>query len=343
MPTSPRASTRRPSRRGASAAVLAALSAAVMAGAALLTPAAANADAPTPVDQIVKSDNIDHVANLPKPEGFDVSNSDLAFTGDHVIVGNYNGFVIHDVSDPAEPVITSAVLCPGGQGDVSVSGDLLYYSVEYPQVNEECGSGESTAEDPDAFEGMRIFDISDKANPEYVAAVRTDCGSHTNTLLPGEDSDLIYVSSYAPSESFPNCRPPHDKISIIEVPKDDPASAAVVAKPVLFPEGGNHDQEGLLRPTEGCHDITVFPAKDIAAGACMGEGVLMDISDPLNPVVTETVRDENYAFWHSATFTNDARTVIFTDELGGGGAATCNEEIGPERGANAIYTVQGKR
>jgi hypothetical protein len=314
-----------------------------MAGAALLTPAAANADAPTPVDQIVKSDNIDHVANLPKPEGFDVSNSDLAFTGDHVIVGNYNGFVIHDVSDPAEPVITSAVLCPGGQGDVSVSGDLLYYSVEYPQVNEECGSGESTAEDPDAFEGMRIFDISDKANPEYVAAVRTDCGSHTNTLLPGEDSDLIYVSSYAPSESFPNCRPPHDKISIIEVPKDDPASAAVVSKPVLFPEGGNHDQEGLLRPTEGCHDITVFPAKDIAAGACMGEGVLMDISDPLNPVVTETVRDENYAFWHSATFTNDARTVIFTDELGGGGAATCNEEIGPERGANAIYTVQGKR
>ncbi|MFC3999216.1 LVIVD repeat-containing protein [Nocardiopsis sediminis] len=339
MPTSPRASTRPPLRRRLRNAAVALLSTAAL-GASLLSPAAANAQ--TPPDEIDKSDNIDLVANLPKPEGFEVSNSDLAFTGDHVIVGNYNGFVIHDVSDPTAPEISSAVLCEGGQGDVSVSGDLLYYSVEYPQVNEECGSGESTAADPNAFEGIRIFDISDKTSPEYIAAVRTDCGSHTNTLLQGEDSDYIYVSSYAPAENFPNCQPPHDKISIIEVPKDDPTSAAVVSQPVLFPDGGNHDQPGLARPTEGCHDITVFPARDIAAGACMGEGVLMDISDPLNPVVTETVRDENFAFWHSATFTNDAKAVIFTDELGGGGAATCNEEVGPERGADAIYTLEGR-
>uniref|UniRef100_UPI00037611D1 LVIVD repeat-containing protein n=1 Tax=Nocardiopsis alkaliphila TaxID=225762 RepID=UPI00037611D1 len=183
----------------------------------------------------------------------------------------------------------------------------------------------------------------DKANPEYVAAVRTDCGSHTLTLVPGDDErEYVYVSSYGPAEQFPNCRPPHDKIAVIEVPLDDPAEAALMNEPVLFPDGGNHDQDGLLRPTEGCHDITVYPELDLGAGACMGDGILMDISDPAHPVVTEVVRDENFAFWHSATFTNDAGAVIFTDELGGGGAATCTEEIGPERGANAIYTIEGE-
>ncbi|MBR8740238.1 LVIVD repeat-containing protein [Nocardiopsis sp. MG754419] len=307
----------------------------------LLGPATAHADIP-PSDSVT-SDNVEHIANVPKPEAVSNTNSDLAFSGDYVIGGNYDGFVIYDVADPADPRIVSEVLCPGGQGDVSVSGDLLYFAVDYPAANEECGAPAVPVTDPNGFEGVRVFDISDKTQPEYVAAVRTDCGSHTLTLVPGDDErEYVYVSSYAPAAEFPNCQPPHDKISIIEVPLDDPASAAVVNEPVLFPDGGNHDQDGLLRPTEGCHDITAYPEKGIAAGACMGDGILMDISDPVEPVVTEIVQDENFAFWHSATFTNDAGTVIFTDELGGGGAATCTEEIGPERGANAIYTLEGE-
>ncbi|WP_040685613.1 LVIVD repeat-containing protein, partial [Nocardiopsis baichengensis] len=298
MPISPRVSKKRPFRRRLPGAAVALLAAAGLIASAL------PAQADTPVDEIDKSDNVELMANLPKPEGFEPTNSDLAFTGDHVIVGNYNGFVVHDVSDPAEPEITAAVLCPGGQADVSVSGDLLYFSVEYPRAGDECGAPASTPADPDAFEGIRIFDISDKSRPEYIASVRTDCGSHTNTLIQGEESDHIYVSSYAPSDRYPNCRPPHDKISVIEVPKDDPQDASVVAEPVLFPDGGNHDQDGLLRPTQGCHDITAYAEKGLAAGACMGDGVIMDISDPLRPEVIETVRDENFAFWHSATFTN---------------------------------------
>ncbi|PSL00790.1 LVIVD repeat-containing protein [Murinocardiopsis flavida] len=326
----------RPWRRATALAAAAALAL----GAALI-PSAASADAPG-AGEIDSSDNVEHLANIRKPAPVDNTNSDLAFTGDYAIGGNYDGFVIYDISTPAEPEIVSTVLCEGGQGDVSVSGDLLYFSVDYPRKGEDCGAPEATAEDPGAFEGMRIFDISDKKNPEYVSAVRTDCGSHTNTLVPGDkDTDYIYVSSYGPSEKFPNCKPPHDKISIIEVPKDDPASADIVSTPVLFPEGGNHDQPGLLRPTEGCHDITVFAEKDIAAGACMGDGVLMDISDRTEPKVIEQIQDENFAFWHSATFTNDAKAVLFTDELGGGGAATCNEEVGPERGADAIYRLKG--
>jgi hypothetical protein len=317
-------------RRGLTGLTLAG-AAALAAG--LLGPASASADDAF-VSDADTSSNVTHVTNVPKTESMSDFNSDLAFTGDYAIGGNYNGFVVYDISDPEDPQIVSEVLCPGGQGDVSVSGDLLYFSVDYPRAGTECGAASVPTTDPEGFEGIRIFDISDKANPQYVAAVPTDCGSHTNTLVPGKDGEheYIYVSSYSPSERFPNCQPPHDKISIIEVPVDDPASAELVDAPVLFPDGGNTS-------TSGCHDITVYPTKDIAAGACMGDGILMDISDPAAPVVTEVVRDTNFAFWHSATFTNNGETVMFTDELGGGGAATCSEAIGPERGANAIYAI----
>ncbi|MEE2041653.1 hypothetical protein Q8791_30975 [Nocardiopsis sp. CT-R113] len=326
MPAPP---TRR--RRLARTATLTAAVGTLLVG--LLSPASAYADE-APADEI--SSNITHVAHVPKPDAVRSTNSDLAFTGDYAIGGNYDGFVVYDISEPEDPQIVSEVLCPGGQGDVSVSGDLLYFSVDYPRAGTECGAAAVPTTDPDGFEGIRIFDISDKANPQYVAAVATDCGSHTNTLVPGKDGEheYIYVSSYSPSAQFPNCQPPHDKISIIEVPVDDPASAELIDAPVLFPDGGN-------ARTSGCHDITVFPSKDVAAGACMGDGILMDISDPASPVVTEVVQDTNFAFWHSATFTNDGKNVVFTDELGGGGAPTCTEEIGPERGADAVYSLDG--
>uniref|UniRef100_UPI000370BD40 LVIVD repeat-containing protein n=1 Tax=Nocardiopsis xinjiangensis TaxID=124285 RepID=UPI000370BD40 len=136
-------------------------------------------------------------------------------------------------------------------------------------------------------------------------------------------------------EEFPNCQPPHDKISIIEVPTGDPASAEVVDEPMLFEDGGHAS-------TSGCHDITAYPEDDVAAGACMGDGIIMDISDPVEPVVTEVIQDENFAFWHSATFTNDGATLLFTDELGGGTGAVCTEDFDETQGANALYSVGGE-
>src|SRR5690606_25181344 len=137
------------------------------------------------------------------------------------------------------------------------------------------------------WEGIRIFDISDLRNPRYIKSVETACGSHTHTLVPGKrDRDVyIYVSSYSPSPNFPDCQPPHDKITIIKVPLRNPTAASVVATPVVFPDGGNETQPGLLLPTSGCHDITAYPEKGIAAGACMGDGVLFDIRDPERPRV----------------------------------------------------------
>jgi hypothetical protein len=300
---------------------------------------AANSDILAP-GETAGTPNLTLTANIPKQGPFAATNalnSDLAFQGRYAFAGNYNGFMVYDVRDPNAPAVVTQVLCPGSQNDISVYGNLLFLSTDSVRTDDSCNSSPGSLSNPDHWEGMKIFDISDVANPEYVAAVRTDCGSHTHTLVPGGDSVYVYVSSYGPSDTAAYCKPPHDKISIIDVPLDAPADAAVVATPVLFPDP---DDQGTR--TAGCHDITAYPELGLAAGACMGDGIIMDISDPVDPQVIEQVRDPNFAFWHSATFNNDGTSVIFTDELGGGGGPTCNPTIGPNRGADAIYTWDGQ-
>jgi len=296
--------------------------------------------------EIAMSPNIQHVTNVPKPEALADIHTDMAFQGDYAYVGNYYGFSIYDIKNPKKTRLVSSVVCPGGQMDVSVYGDLLFGSVDSSRSDDSCNSTGQSAAIKESWEGVRIFDVRDKRNPRYIKSVETNCGSHTHTLVPDKRGKnvYIYVSSYGPNAAFPDCQPPHDLISIIKVPLRDPQAASVVATPNLFPDGGFPGVPGSYpngkSATTGCHDITAYPEKDIAAGACMGEGILMDIRDPENPRVISTVRDEtNFAFWHSATFNNKGDRVIFTDELGGGGAATCNEAIGPNRGANAFYDI----
>ncbi|KGN30978.1 hypothetical protein N802_05080 [Knoellia sinensis KCTC 19936] len=294
-------------------------------------------------DQIGHSKNVKHLFNTPHVTPVDATGSDIAFSGDKAFVGNYDGFVIFDISTPASPEVLARVSCPGSQNDITISGDLLYLSTDSSRSDTSCASTTQSAEVKESWEGIKIFDVSDPKNPEYIKAVETKCGSHTNTLVPSADHDYIYVSSYSPNEDFPDCQPPHDLISIVKVPKADPTAAAVVDAPNLFPDGGNPGgTEGTnnYRTTSGCHDITAYPSKKIAAGACMGDGVIIDIANPEAPKVIETVRDTaNFAFWHSATFNNTGTKVVFTDELGGGGLGTCNVKLGPTRGANAIYDL----
>ncbi|MCY7342181.1 MAG: hypothetical protein LH603_10145 [Pseudonocardia sp.] len=298
------------------------------------------------VDEIVSSANMRQLANIPKQAPFDGPNSfgtDAAFQGNLAFVGNYDGFVVYDIKNPRKPKIVSQVLCPGSQNDVSISGNLLFLSTDSRWSDDSCTATPQNSPALPYWEGIKIFDVSDPANPRYVKAVETDCGSHTHTLVPGKDgkSVYLYVSSYAPNVALADCQPPHDKISIVEVPVGNPAAAAVVAEPVLFPDGGNVGG-GVRSATSGCHDITAYPSKDIAAGACMGDGVLFDISDRVAPRVIERVQDNvNFAFWHSATFNNEGTKVVFTDELGGGGAPTCNAATGPLRGADGIYDITG--
>ncbi|MGW2437687.1 LVIVD repeat-containing protein [Streptomyces goshikiensis] len=295
-------------------------------------------------DEIVHSRNIKPLANIPSanPDGI---NSDLAFQGRYAYAGSYDGFTIYDIDDPKAPKTVSRVLCPGGQNDISVSGDLLFLSTDSSRSDDSCNSVSQPATEKSSWEGIKIFDIKDKKNPKYIKSVETACGSHTHTLVPGNRDIYLYVSSYSPSEAFPDCQPPHDGISVVKVPKKAPTQAAVVAFPVLFPDGGNPG--GPVNPgvskTTGCHDITVLPSKDLAAGACMGDGILFDISEPEQPRVIDRVQDNvNFSFWHSATFNERANKVVFTDELGGGGGATCNEATGPNRGADGIYDITGR-
>nr|WP_239107702.1 hypothetical protein [Spirilliplanes yamanashiensis] len=316
-------------------------------------PAAAADRGPAPstppaVDEISSSRNLRQIAHLPKQAPFtDTPGTDWAFQGGYAYGGNYNGFTVYDIRRPSRPRIVTQVLCPGAQNDVSVRGNLLFLSTDSQRTDDSCASAGSTAAAPGArWEGIKIFDISRPASPRYLKSVKTACGSHTHTLVPGKRGErnvYLYVSSYnlAPA-SLPNCELPHDKISIVKVPLRHPERAAVVATPVLFPDGG-FPGSAYGSATTGCHDITVFPQKNLAAGACMGDGVLFDISRRTAPRVITTVRDEaNFAFWHSATFNNAGTKVVFTDELGGGGAATCNATVGPNRGADAIYDITGR-
>jgi hypothetical protein len=282
-------------------------------------------------NEVRTSDNVTHVANVPRTAPLNGPmdwNTDLAFQGDYLYLGNFGGFSIYDISDPTKPELVSQVSCPAQQNDVSVYQNLLILSIDAARSGERCDSDEDEAK----WEGLRIFDVSDKKNPRYVGAVATQCGSHTHTMVPKDDQLFVYVSSPGPEPSSETCPPPHKLLQIVEIPLDDPASARVLDTPDL-PIGDNG--EGT-----GCHDITAYPEKNLAAAACFGDGYLFDISDPVHPKLLQQVTDrENFQIWHSATFNNDATKVLFTDELGGGSAPTCNAQVPATKGANAVYDI----
>ena len=166
--------------------------------------AQAASDAPPGVDEIASSANLTQAANIPKQAPFDNTsalNSDWAFQGKYAYGGNYNGFTVYDISRPKQPQVAAVVVCPGSQNDVSVHGNLLYLATDSQRSDNSCNS---TAAPPEStgdqrWEGIKVFDISDPASPQYVAAVKTDCGSHTLTLVPGKKgdrADYVYVQSY---------------------------------------------------------------------------------------------------------------------------------------------------
>ena len=364
------------------------------------------------------------------------TNSDLAFTGEYAIQGNYNGIQIWNVENPNAPASTVTHVCPASQSDVSVYRNLLFVSGEGMGGRLDCGTeGVSQAVSQERLRGIRIFDITDIRSPRYVANVQTCRGSHTHTVLEApNDPDNVYIyvsgsSSVRPAEELAGCSgmlPSEDpnsalfRIEVIRVPVDNPEAAAIVTSPRIFNElvdppthglsvadlaeieearargafiGMRGGQERVLsdrqigpmlaaivaarggsgaataadsaalrerlpeimaqqrpRPGSGqnlgpsqCHDITVYPAMGLAGGACGGYGLLLDISDPTDPRRLAAAADSNFAYWHSATFNNDATKVLFTDEWGGGGAPKCRESDPMEWGANAIFTIEGDR
>ncbi len=380
--------------------------------------------------------NLRVVSQTLPPEDFvGVTNSDLAFKGNYAIQGNYNGIQVWDISNPSQPTLVVGYVCPASQSDVSVYGDLLFVSGEGLGGRLDCGTeGVREAVSQERLRGIRIFDISDIRNPQYLANVQTCRGSHTHSVLvdPNDkDNVYIYVSGSAPvrpEEELPGCssaaldEDPNSalfRIEVIKVPLAHPEQAAIVSSPRIFADlvappthgmapadlaaveeakargafvadiRGNlmvlprrfttpmldsivkargdsgtptaADSAALREyipkliermmgargdgprpgPTQ-CHDITLYPAIGLAGGACEGYGLLLDISDPVNPTRIGAVSDSNFAYWHSATFNNDGSKVLFTDEWGGGGQPKCRITDPKEWGANAIFTVENR-
>ncbi len=342
------------------------------------------------------------------------ANSDLAFQGNHLFQGNFYGMTIYDISNPANMKLLTAMVCPGGQGDVSVYKNLMFMSVEMTNGRLDCGAEgfppnpevaddkdkdkdkdkaadkdkEMTPEEKekeqakqrarrmpvaqkDRFRGVRIFDISDIQNPKQVAAVQTCRGSHTHTLVidPNDkDNAYIYVSGTSfvrQSEELAGCsgeKPDKDpdtslfRIDVIKVPLAAPQEAKIVSNPRVFMDarsgavnglnnGGTHGKAGAEKPadTDQCHDITVYSAIGLAAGACSGNGIVLDIKDPVHPKRVDAVNDPNYSYWHSASFSNDGSKVVFTDEWGGGLGARCRPNDPNKWGADAIFSLKGDK
>jgi hypothetical protein len=295
-------------------------------------------------------------------------NADMAFKGNYIFQGNYYGFQVWDISNPKKPILRTSFVCPGGQGDPSVYHNLLFISVEETSGRLDCGrQGVTDTVSTERFRGVRIFDISDLDHPKQVAAVQTCRGSHTHTLVtdPNDDQNVyIYVSGTSVVRSgneLTGCsgkRPEEDpntslfRIEVIKVPVASPQDAKIVNQPRLFADsagniaglwkGGNHGEgTQTTAETDMCHDITTFQAAGIAAGACSGNGILLDIRDPANPKRIAEVTDPNFSYWHSATFNNDATKVLYTDEWGGGSLPRCRASDPPKWGADAIYNLAG--
>ena len=379
----------------------------------------------------------------PPPEFRGNINSDLAFSGPYAIQGNFGGFQVWDISNPSNPSLKRAFVCPASQSDVSVYRHLLFVSGEDLAARLDCGrQGVRDTVSTERLRGLRIFDITDIANPRNVGNVQTCRGSHTHTVVedPRDPENVyVYISGSSPLRSeqelagcvggSPERNPASAlfRIEVIRVPVRNPERAAIVSSPRIFsglveppthgeaPEdlaaakaavdaargaghfivtvqgqeivvppqfsrplldsivrtrqgtgptsadsaalraaiqgivdrmlgGGGDEPAGGPRPgPTQCHDITVYPAIGLAGGACEGYGMLLDIRDPVNPVRIAEVADSNFAYWHSATFSNDGTKILFTDEWGGGGAPKCRATDKPEWGANAIFTIENRR
>src|SRR5882724_10226311 len=317
--------------------------------------------------------------------GLGFANSDLAFQGQHLFQGNFYGFSIYDISNPAKTILLTTVVCPGGQGDPSVYKNLLFFSVEMPNGRLDCSPQGFPPEPPpaagqknkppaaqkDRFRGVRIFDISNIKSPKQVAAVQTCRGSHTHTLVvdPNDRNNVyLYVSGTSfvrQNEELAGCSgeaPDKDpntalfRIDVIKVPLVAPQDAQVVSSPRVFIDprtgalnglnnGGSHGVNGLQKPadTNQCHDITVYSAIGLAAGACSGNGILLDIKDPVHPKRLDAVNDPNYSYWHSASFSNDGKKVVFTDEWGGGLGARCRANDPNKWGADSIFSLKDNK
>ena len=219
-------------------------------------------------------------------------NSDLAFSGNSVFQGSFNGWQVWDITNPRQPTLKTAYVCPGSQSDVSVYRNLLFVSGENLGARLDCGTGGvKDTVSKDRLRGIRIFDISDIANPRNVGNVQTCRGSHTHSLLVDpKDPDNVYVyisgsSGVRSPNELPGCvnlSPDKDpnsalfRIEVIKVPLAHPEQASVVTSPRIFtgltapPSHGptaldivEHKKEAEAARARGAFTATIFGEEQV--------------------------------------------------------------------------------
>jgi hypothetical protein len=319
------------------------------------------------------------VSTAPMPAPFDTVrgltfvNSDLAFRGTLVYQGNFAGFSIWDVSNPASPQMLSVVPCITSQGDPSIIGNLLFVSAEGAGNRNDCAKG-GVQQPADHMAGVRIYDVSNPRAPRLVKNVQTCKGSHTHTVIPHPtDAGIVYIyvsgsQGARPETELAGCRNGTDpadetnslwRLDVIKVPLARPQDAEVVTGARIFTGlGAAPARGGRSRPARAipgadsaqmaamrnlgprnCHDVTAYPALGLLAGACGSYGLLVDISNPERPVRLDAVADTNFSLWHTAVFSNDGRMVVFTDEWGGGTSPNCQAQHPLEMGGNTTLVI----
>lgn len=311
--------------------------------------------------------------------GLTFVNSDIAFGGKYVYQGNFSGFSIWDVSNPAKPAKVAVVSCVTSQGDPTIYGHLLFISAEGGGNRNDCAKG-GVQNPADHMAGVRIYDVADPKNPKLIKNVQTCKGSHTHTLIPSPtDKGVVYLyvsgnQGARPETELAGCKMGTDpadetnsmyRLDVIKVPLANPAQAEVITGARIFTNmapaptraggrggpGGRTGVPGTAAtmppppPTgpRNCHDVTAYPAMNLLAGACASYGVLVDISNPEKPVRLDAVADTNFSLWHTAVFSNDGSKVVFTDEWGGGTSPNCQATSMMEMGGNTSLTINAAR
>jgi hypothetical protein len=250
-------------------------------------------------------------------------NTDIAFWGKFAYQGNWDGFSIRNIGNPNNPFTVSRTFCDGNQGDIAVWKNILVRSWNTPAGTPGAFGAGLTCDGqavPAGWEGVHVFDIKDKSDPELIASVETQCGSHTATLVPDKKNDRLVVYSNVSSEC--------NFIDIVEIPLDDPAGAGWIGS------------EPLEHP---CHDMGVILGDVMQAACAGGDGFDQfslggpgggSLDDPLHirHVVVPTV-----SVGHSAAWTWDGQVIVFGHEPGGGVAAECEATDDPLKRSLFFY------
>lgn len=269
----------------------------------------------------------DHSDNVKLVSSVDLAGTtDVEFTKDGYAVLTVNGsgpsagLWVVDVRDPLHPKTVGHLPCAGSGYDVGLWRNVAVMSIDAASGNSSTEGG-CNKKGTEGQEGIRLVDVSNRRKPKEIKFVVTQCGSHTNLVVPRGKKAYVYVQSY-PASTSGACPSAHGIISVVDITK--PAKAKVVSTP-------------STAPAVGCHDGAVVG--NLAYMACLSEGQVWDISDPTQPAILAHINDVPDAIWHSTDTSNNGKIAIYGFESFQGGPFACNTASQAPLGALWFYDV----